>query len=357
MDVIRVASGGDANEGLALELSGVLRGTVSQSGSFAVQKIVVQVWAPTAARRDLVVAFPPAEIELSARLFKGPGPYELRTAEELGQLDTVTKSLRDEALRRLRSIELAWHQVSTLEGETGTSRNFLGVTAFGNARTTGRAVINLLTILTPEEQTAYGRFAAEISLQVEFDAKLNLGGGNVATLRRGCALHIQVGTSISIGLNLDELNLSLPEMPLTLRELAELNLLTGAKVSIKTALDGVSGVFARLAKYSGDDWKQLRVRYSWGGATPVLMLRWVVASNQLQFAVAKDGFTMADFDAMPAVMEPKLAKFSADLLVGSEVAPLAVAKVTNGLAASGSQAKFFQANVQIFHNPPDIPEG
>ncbi len=359
--------------GWALLLNGGLEGTAGAGGSgeFKIESFVVLAWDKpnNVAEREVVIAFPPAPINLAAVTIDNnvggtKWKWKLRKFADLaGELaDKRIRTLIEEARRRLRAVELSWNFGGATDAGVAGRGSFLGITTWGSALVRGHARVNLRALIDPsgEEAKALGGVEAEISLQVSYETSLTDGGALGVQTQRSCSLRLELTvdeTAVpppALFLDLDELSVSLPPIAHGAVELLALNLADFASLPVPEGslpLKKLAGLFQSLGRYLGPGWGELDVTFlSWkdaaGAATkPRLALRW--QNGRLLFAIAGEGFAKADFENATVMgLRAKLAFFEAKVSKGgANLFTVKSATAARAIAVDGKEMGVYQATV------------
>ena len=348
--------------GWALLLDGELEGEAGESGEFKVKCFVVLVWSD-AAPREVVVAFPPAAIDLPAVTVEDNADgtkwrWKLRTFDSLASelAKKETRGAIEEARRRLTAVELAWNTGGASEAGTAGKGSFLGITEWGQPLVRGHARINALALIDPNdpEAVALRGVHAEISVQASFSASLTDGTTLGVTTQRSCSVRLELSKDVQLFLDLDELSLSLPPLAQNAAELLALNLADFASLPVPenaAALKRLAGLFQSLGRYFGSGWEELDVSFlSWkdaenAGTKPHLALRW--QAGRLLFAIAALGFAKEDFEKATVMgLRAKLAFFDAKVSKGgTDLFTVTAATVARAVAADEKEVGVYQATV------------
>jgi hypothetical protein len=366
-DLGRVFVAGSAENdptGWAVLLDGELEGKAGAGGSgeFRIKSFIVLAWS-NAAPREVVMAFPPAAIDLPAvAIEENAGgtkwKWKLRKFADLTEelAEKKTRGAIEEARRRLTAVELAWNAGGAGKAGTAGKGSFLGITAWGSALVRGHARINALALIDPAgaEAVALGGVHAEISVQASFSASLTDGNTLGVTTQRSCSVRLEVGAGAQLFLDLDELSLSLPPLARDAAELLALDLADFASLPVPVgaaALKKLAGLFQSLGRYLGAGWGNLDVTFlPWkdaaGAVTPPhLALRWL--NGRLLFAIAAPGFAKGDFENATVMgLRAKLAFFEAKVSKGgTDLFTVTAATAARAVAADGKEVGVYQATV------------
>ncbi len=269
--------------GYLLQILGQLKGNVgsiSGGGEFTAERILLTSLASDGKETPVLLAVLPAAIGLPAGLMKDvAGTLTLRTPQEVNdELSTVSTAvkarflaLREEAFRRLRSIEVDWSQGAFLDARAQE--------AGGKVMLKGEAKLHLAVIAGKDPNVVAGTLFAEFRATVDF--KVNVGG-NQMERRCGLICLLRVDAAARMAFDIDDFNISLPEV-----SLPSLDLSTAVRLDLSSGLLlRVAGAFADLAE-------GFTATYTFTDAAVLVVAR---NGSSFYFAVMKSGLADDKYD-------------------------------------------------------------
>jgi len=286
-------------------------------GTFLIKQIVL---ASADGSKEFIRAVLPKELEIPATFVKDNNdPTEL-IKPDLSALSAELKARfethRDEALRRLRTIEIAWK-----------GHRFLSTTDLA-AELRGHARLELAHIVVTAAQ-------AELEAVAEFRlaarAKIKVGAATVER-QYGIVCRISVDEKAKLSLDLDDLNLSLPDL-----DLPELDLSKRVKLPLLdinlTNIRKLAGAFTRFAK-------ELDVAYTWNPTNAVLVV--MLKDGAFLFAMMRpDLATEGEYDLSQysngTPPTGKLAELNATIKIGG--LSLKAERVTFAIYKDGTEGE------------------
>lgn len=272
---VRVTQFTQASPNYELLLVGNLtgeRGSLLKQGTFAFSEVQIKSGGNVVLRAIL-----PRELDIPGGLIHETED-RLRKKSEITEVQKLTAEAV-EALRRLRRIEVKW-------SESGSA--FLGAAA--SLKLEGEARLELETVGVSGAVLAEFRATAT--------AKVNVSG-NLIERQFGIVLRIAFEAAATLAIDIDDLNISLPDIALPSFDLSSaLNLNLPSPFTSKT----LAGAFSSLAK----GLQGFTVTHQWTPSSPVLVVR--LTTTGFRFAVMT---TAGDDLSAPITDKTKLASLTA----------------------------------------------
>lgn len=245
-------------------------------GTFTVRQIHILSGADV-----FVKAVLPKPIEIPSGLIKaGAGTVQFRDfdTELKPEISRMTKAQaarfrarRAESFRRLLTIEIDW----------GVTTGAFLDKAGGSVKARGEAKLALAHIVAKDEVIAFAAAAvAEFRASVSIEVIVN-----ATKVRRfyGVVVRCGINAAATISIDLDDFNLSLPDVVLPSFDVTK-----GRPLKVPDVFGPVAGAFSRLVK-------DLKVTYEWkSGDDPQLVV--MLVAGQLLFGVLKGGLDASKYD-------------------------------------------------------------
>jgi hypothetical protein len=272
------------------ELDGDAPGTLGDGSVFTIEQIELP---PAEGSNPVVRAIPAKQFAIPSGLLKNRSADTLEFKDQAtiqNDLAALSKELRAriaDDLRRLGTIEVNW--------DGGV---FLGVGG-GSLLAVGQVKLGLAAKTGPIDGIDLGVDAlVELRAVLEIDVEITTPATTVTVKRRyGVACRIEVNAALTIAIDFDDLNLSLPHV-----KLPRLDLTTLTRIELPggALAASVAGAFARFIS-------PLDVTYAWQTAQHVLVIK--LDGSELLFAVAANN----TYDLMSAPAMNDLATLNADI--------------------------------------------
>lgn len=344
LDVV-IQTFSSATPNYELRLRGFLegpRGVIGQSGTYRIAQVIVLSEAKVVLRAILA-----KEIDIPADLISKTGdPATLR--KFAGDIDVelqglaadavrLFKARRDEALRRLRTIEIDWN-AKTVDNGVEVEGAFLTTAGTFSATAKGEAGLALAFYVSDDTTSIKGAALAEFRLSVGVQAAVAVvinGVPQTLDIDRSYGVVCRIGfeAAATLSFDLDDFNLSLPEVRLPHFDLSTF---AHATVDVTLPLERLAGAFSRLTE-------ELDIKYTWKPSAPEIAV--LHSGGKLLFAVMESGLSDADYDLAQysAASPPKLAKLDATITStkpGSDVevtaADVTLARLADVVLAGGT---------------------
>ncbi len=297
------------------------RGTVEGGGTYRAEEILLKHAEDVVLRARL-----PNAVQLPAALLESAGePAAFRAwpsiEDELNGLGDRIRAellaLREEGFRRLRTVEVRW-SASADDGFLSSGLDLLG-----------EVRLDLAGVSGPD--TATVRLLAEFRATTEATLSFH---GTTLSRRYALACRLRTRAAITLALDLDDFNLTLPEIELPQLKLRDLPPLAFPSApDLRTFAAG----FGRFGKDVHVD------RYVWNPPDPQLVLQ--LAGKQLLVAVMKSGLSNADYD-LTRDPTANLASLNGRILIGADPnAPEITINLQDLKVAHWSGGGVFDANI------------